>query len=1276
MVERERKTDMKLKAYINGKEYENVVVGVSFADEYNETLDSGSLIIDFAESKDKIEPYDDVFIYSDDEEFKGFWQHNDLIVKRPVSVNFEQRKVMFDGNNIHEYYSDMNSCYIRLKYIYVDATDKYNYVTDDNVTLNWDGEEEQFYFDIPNVNATIYFYSDGTMYIGNYNDYFYSCYIDEFMFLMPKPYETMPKLYKHLLVDTITFDRLNPTQNVWKFKMQLFSETKGLEVIPLPNISITQPLDATKKKSITEYLEMYLEMYNPQVKYAVSETQWIYRPKYVLSDEVKEIFADTYCPDLSLNNPSLRELLNQLFLVKDRIPYVKDNVIYAMDLTKRGEAFNEKGITSVFSSMSSENYAHKLKRTYTNALSEENTAIRTEFLGFRNSDTALMTLSNMRLETKFPIYKIRKVNLCYYKLGHVYTGSQAFPTLVRDLVFLCKQDITKLVKLEQERNILSQDWNNFMQDEPSGEDCVDQMAQYKLCTVGYSIGSNVISGWGTTYKYPQGWWDVTVSYIENIFRILDRNIPYGVSGFDFVANALDEGERLVFAYDSIQNIPAPFVSSSSSDAKKLKLFFFEVEYECFYNGTVITDKDNGYKDIAINDNSSNSLTLIEKDGLFQKEKVNRFANEGYTIQAIYDDIDDLQPLGSVYGDDIIIYHREYQVYSNYVKAIYYGTKDYVLKNYFTTVFAKHRPYALMDYGQSTIRAENKKMYLELAKDKLYYDYSSKIEFNNFSNHIGEILSFYKNSDEESVINTAFVKHNDNKYYTDCITFVSGISLCFNMQMYDNLTMGNYIKVFAPDMSGSITQVDDDYTGSIQDFYSIIDDNDTGFSEYLGFYVCHTPKITSLDEVFKSDDGDFDINAIYDKKFELPYMESNEITNVIGNTYKINKDNKEVIDMTYQIEAFTNDKDVIISDWMLKLSNLNGKYDKANLTYYIPKVEQWDGAGQVLISQFHKFDIDDFYSQIPLILFKVDRGLVGLIATGDLIKKKLRWLFPSISYGSGLERKLLNFEIVLVEVDELTTEHFVIQCEIIETYESPNRVTTVNKYQKTLEFKRRDELGYNDFTSDTSNYYYSNIKTVGDTSIQDFELENEVDLPNIYCTYKQGDDYADGWTVIQPSWYQGFNYSDTFINEPHIKNLFLKLSTETIDSSIAYEEYSTMTGLMNAQVRNIVSIEDFLPQDATRDAYANAIKINLSIVSELTKSLQVWFLYEGKYHFVFGVNLTAEDFARGYARIYVSPLYNKDNRVFGQNNLIVGENANFIEDEDLDDYGKDTYYVVK
>ena len=61
---------MNLKCKINGKEYEVLVQGNTLSDEYNETLDSGNIILAHINKIKKLKPYDDVFIY--DNEFNGY----------------------------------------------------------------------------------------------------------------------------------------------------------------------------------------------------------------------------------------------------------------------------------------------------------------------------------------------------------------------------------------------------------------------------------------------------------------------------------------------------------------------------------------------------------------------------------------------------------------------------------------------------------------------------------------------------------------------------------------------------------------------------------------------------------------------------------------------------------------------------------------------------------------------------------------------------------------------------------------------------------------------------------------------------------------------------------------------------------------------------------------------------------------------------------------------------------------------------------------------------
>ena len=61
MAQWERRIKMNLKATINNKNYD-LVNGVTFSEEYNETLDSGSIIIVGVPKDDDLRPFDDVFI--------------------------------------------------------------------------------------------------------------------------------------------------------------------------------------------------------------------------------------------------------------------------------------------------------------------------------------------------------------------------------------------------------------------------------------------------------------------------------------------------------------------------------------------------------------------------------------------------------------------------------------------------------------------------------------------------------------------------------------------------------------------------------------------------------------------------------------------------------------------------------------------------------------------------------------------------------------------------------------------------------------------------------------------------------------------------------------------------------------------------------------------------------------------------------------------------------------------------------------------------------------
>ena len=1289
---------MKLKCEINNEEYD-IVNGATFSEEYNETLDSGSIILTGVPRLTDLRPFDDVYIYDSESEFKGyksrksdFLEVHTEVVGNTIRINkdtldyaYSEREFERGSLLLKWYrYNQMHSNFCRLK-----------------------KENDELYIGLMNEQGVV-----GTWYLltivedyywFNFSSFSDIAYFEYFTFKVRAENIETPTFYKHLLIESFTEERLNPVKNIYKYKITLFSEIKKLEKIPLPNISITQPLDITLRKNVADYIKQYVSMYSPNIKVATSDDTFMYVNKYEVDDSVDDIFGNVYCPNFTLNNPSLRDLLNQLFLVKDRIPYVKDDVIYALDITERTGIFNFSKINSITGSRSSENHANGLKRTHNEALSGRNTARKVEYMGFRNSDNALLTLDNMRVETKFPIYKINKIYMCYYKKAQVWSDVGGAHYTGQDKVFLCKQDITKLIKLDNEQAILSKDWNDFENNMPSS---IDQMAQYKLCTLSYSIGSNKIEGWGTQYEYPSGWWGtttITKTYIENIFNCLEDINPYGVYKIGYLTKELGENEFITIDQSvdhKLDNIVSPIPIQDG--AKRLKSFFFMVDYEAFYNGTITTSKDDENRDdIISNDNPSSSLTLLEKDGLFQKEKANRFGNMAYTYYATYDDIEELQSLGSVddtLDEDVIIYHREYSIYENYIRACYYGSKDYVLKNYFTSVYAKHRTFNLLSYNQSIIRAENRKLYLMLSKDTSYYemvnsDYNllPPMLFTNFNtmDYISSLISFCNPSPKPTSIdrfsfpekiNYGYLMHNGNKYANDINVFSSGYSLCLNISMWDNISMGNYISDLNPQMEQS--SIEDDMTGSVQSFYSMVDSVLTGFTESIGIYFSHTPEESFSDVVLDYEAGIE--NTLYDKLNALPLIQDTIIeTNTIGGEYKVNKDNKEVIDMTFQIEPYTNDKNVLFSEWLFKLCDLYGVYNKFDKNITVKDVGGYLSTADVYCGTTFYVNAETYANYYyPMMCLKINSTTYNNLDVGTPVAFSYAWTYSHYDIATVFPTDwvIVGLDVQLTSIIYKTATEIKFGARCVKTLQRGWWGGTEKQaFETEYILSKVSRIGDIDFSSDTSNYYFTNIATTSDSFI---------------LTSLERGQYGDGNTNITLDTTAFNNNNSTIVDlqfgvlsgaqKDYFQNMYIRATSEPLKKTLVYDEYEkgSLDNIIGTPVSEIMTIE----QDVSNVAYATNnktyIKIDLTNISNTKKSLEFWYCEKeddsvyvgGTLHFVFGVNLTEEDFTNGYVKIYASLLAKKDTRVFGVNNKVVGEIVNY-EDNDKS-YGEMQYYVLK
>lgn len=1153
---------MNLKCKINGIEYD-IVQGNSFAEEYNETLDSGSIIISHIGQIADLYPYDDVFIYTG--EFKGY---------------------PFSSSN-------------------------------------------------------------------------------------PKP-----DFYKHLLVDQFTEEILNLDKGIYKYKIELMSETKKLEVISLPNRSITQPLEFSNKVSVYDYLCQYVDMYSPLVKRKNGEGTWVYEKKYKVDVELKKVFGDVFAPDFSMDAPSLKDILSQLMITKDRIPMVKDDVIYSMDITERKGPFNNdpRYVNMVTGSLSSDNQADNLKRNYNNALAQDKSCRYVECLGFRNSSSALLTIENMRVETRNPLYKINKMHMCYYKHGKVYLptytpfvywkkgmgteynghfykakedmepspdpDAQFDPSKWQDLgsigsrekMFLCKQDITKLIKLNQEREALSKDWSDF---EEFGEiNNIDDLAQYKIATLGYSIDSNTITGWGEKYTYPKYIWDVTKTYIENIFEKVDFFSPYGDYDYNYLMeNLLGLPYNTTFSFDNIiKNRVIPPEGTRGSLPLFFKSVFFLIDYNGFYNGSVIHSKDMGGDDITINDNASASLTLLEKDGLFQSEKINRYGNKGLQINARYTDISQLQELGTVYSngvdDDVIIYHREYSIYDNVIDCQYYGTKNYVLKNYFTTVYAKYRTWKYLSYEESVNRAENKRMFILLSKDKQFYEYQNQVfNFEKFGDKsFLQLLfsGFNKNEtlyDESNKINSGYftAENNPEKYASDINAFVSGKSLCFNLKMFDNVSGGIYISDWAPEVNIS---VEDDFVGSVQKYYMLAN-TETGKINKMGFYVCNKDQSV----LFESAAGDYDKDRIQDDIFprlfdlpKLPEGEEDKYKEIVGNKFDVNLDNKEMMDMTFQFEPIVKDESVMFSQWMFKLTDLLATYNKLENDFIVKK---YDDA------------------------LKHSRALAGFYYPSSTAGAKLYFYILASNDVKALiqENNTINCNLELswqANSDPLHEYKISIKCQKISTVNrDPGNPENIDDFdiiasQELYYWDEETQEQHTEFTTKTFNvtsnivdsyiakkpdlnYYFFETDEIFDIDIKDL-IDDTTAINNLTIT-RTGIPEED----IRVSQFNVEMNQNIFDNELLPQNMYLLTSEEPLNKTLVYNEYEFKVWNYTTQyykdenvwhnsklyhcLADHISTYEF-PDPESIEPRTVVIRIGTEIIREGEQSLRNCYVYQG------------------------------------------------------------------
>ena len=1425
---------MKLKCKINEKIYD-IVQGCSFTDNYEETLDSGTIILSQIPKIEDLDPYDDVFIWDSEKfDFDGF-QNYEIII-HPAATNENDYKNDFqvhdNQDTTFEIYVNANTISQIIETISNENSKKetkINFYTiignsplipeivglpismsfsasviDGKLTLknetypngtvtlsNTDLTVETTFF-VPkeiifsmDKGGGYYCYSQIIETEGPDQNYMSELGFDKFYIKEVIPESKIKKykktiyngFYKHMLIDQFSYEMLNTVdfktgkgvhdiEPLYNYTIQLFSEIKAMEKIILPNISVTQSLNVNKKKTIYQYICDFLEMYSPKIKVVddAKNKTWKYEQKYHIGEEMKEIFDYNYPQDFTLNTPTLRELITTLMKTKNMIPYVTDNLVYGLDITQRTGEFNLNlgDINFITGSKTSDNYANTLRTEYQQALSSKSTCRSVEYVGLRNSSESLMTLDNMRLELSYPIYKINSVKLCYFNKAEISDIER--PESTKNYGYnLIEQDITPLILLDSIRNMLPDDWES-VDEELYDLQSLDQLSKLKFCTIGYSQGSNYISGWGQRYTYFQKvflkWYEPQKTVIENILAAVQSIHPQGnVVSIEEIYKNFNENMILLRNNEHI----SPFSAKSenfaegiltrlfqSASQSSMPLFFksllFKVDYEAYYNGTIVHSKAQDNKDdICSTDNQASSLALLEEDGLAKIEKLNRFGNVGYQIMGRYTNkfynYDYIQPLGSVLNihsdNDIVIYSREYSIWDNEIVVRYSGMKDHVLKNFYTSVFAKYRLYNVMGTDESVQRNENIYTLTLLSKDEQYYEseiqqyYStSMLDYINRTVVAAFEPNVYITEDKEELVvnknselNICYIEINGAKYACDFFRVVSGHTLSFNFKMFDNASMGVYISVPSPfselkseDVGKFFDwQVTNDYTGSKQQWYMTVDDEETGFTKDMTFCVGTVDygerfnndiKIVGENDTIKKTIKDKYENSI----FTMPKVNYSSEQPFVKISKRINKDNKETINMTIENELLSKNDDIIVSNYLLHLSNIdNHKYiknDDKDLSYYNNYLAQEYNISS-LIYALDSSQKHSYYSVIEISKEIYKKGFIK----GRKLSGKIGNINQAVSVTGGSYNyvRIAGWEFAFEAIDEVTDDYFDVsgsQTVYMRDNASSNyyyRTTKeVIRFRKTstLGSTGRNEYGIEDYYGSQSGYYHCHQK-----NIYGYETflyyGRRIKVGNLITTgwevgsghyhFLQDDQCSTSpFTLLRNEGTMEFNTFNRPPDSPRtssmllkpgkdsglvkdqtvIKTMFIRLSDSNMSKTIEYEEYKqneiTMSDL---KVSDIIKFK----QDPEKDN--PYIYIDLSNINNLDniKSVQYWYwdTNTSSYHFVFGVNITDEDKIKKYIKVYISVLTKKDTRVYDKKHNVVGNSLNYVKSTKK--FGKEQYY---
>lgn len=554
-----------------------------------------------------------------------------------------------------------------------------------------------------------------------------------------------------------------------------------------------------------------------------------------------------------------------------------------------------------------------------------------------------------------------------------------------------KWDLTPLVVENSVREQLSRNYVKMGQEiNIANRETItpEKLGKYVYGTVGYSIGSKRISGFSEIYYTGEGtalgWIQKDYTYIENIVSALAMS-QESYEKFSELLGGFPIKTIETTSYsdvDTIKNntlINGSFKyynpnNNSFGDEPFFTTFFFDIYYQPLnsFNLSYVKSQESVDYTIEQYDSNASGVTDFDRLSINEQEQVDRVGNEVLSINQRTNNIEDIKDFknGPLFykedtnrnglidsndnGTQYIIFKRSFSIKNNYFNANYVGSKDAVLKDYFTSIRTKYRAYQYSDFGQTTVRKEKDIIFVRIAKDR--YDGDNKIWIGPYSSNDKYNLSDFiydiygsnnKKISYECEQDTAKVwNDSDNEYINQEQTIKNSVStvvtsntLAFIYEYMDYIGAGTYIK----DISAVSSFSNDEKLGGIPQSWQIWGDDykekhTVSFVSEIPFY--NFPNLISgfgndyLINYFKKIQRN-PIVAIPSESFiDLSTSTSNRFSICDDNTVLTDekvqrtffKDTFEIINHTVEFIYYAPDKDILFGEDFISGSPLVGKFD--------------------------------------------------------------------------------------------------------------------------------------------------------------------------------------------------------------------------------------------------------------------------------------------------------------------------------------------------------------